>query len=392
MAAKSYVHKSRGFQVRYTLYFPDGRSAIRYRYLPTSAAAESVRRDVEFLERGSRSGSLSAREIVQAIHDGLLSESDAREMSGGRVAAIYTLEKVYQRYLTTISVSHSAVAYKKAAAKAIWIVKWLENHPIPSLTTTMVKQYILDRRNGQLIFKNGRSGFAKSGVRPKTIKNELEIMSAIVEEAIVLGMVESNIVRSVSLPVKTSTLRRSLNKDEVTRLLTCALENKHLLHGQIYEFVAMALYTGFRLSELRTLTWDDINIETQRIFIQSKRLKGEADFNTKSGVARYKSIADILLPVINSIERRGRFVFGGDNMYLPEVLTAVVKKVMGRAGLDPDLSLHHLRHTYGSWLLRMTGDLKYVQDEMGHLDISTTKNYMHNIENKGDPSRTFSYE
>jgi site-specific recombinase XerD len=70
----------------------------------------------------------------------------------------------------------------------------------------------------------------------------------------------------------------------------------------------------------------------------------------------------------------------------------VVKKIMKLSGLPSDLSLHHLRHTYGSWMLRLTGDLKYVQDEMGHLDISTTKNYMHNIEDRTDPARGFSYE
>lgn len=390
--AKVYVHKKRGFQVRFTLYFPDGSFSVRYRYLPTSALAEAVRRDCEFLERGSRSGSLNSREIVQARHDGLLSEVDARSLSGGRIAALYDLDKIKDQYLTTIKISHSPVAYNKASFKAAWIIGWLQYHPIPTLTAIDIKQYILDRRSGAVSFRNARSGYTCVGVKPKTIKNELDIMKGLINEAVAMGMVSENVVKTISLPVKTSILRRSLNRDEVTRLISGAYENKHLLHGQLYEFVMVALFTGFRLSELRTLTWKDINLETRRVFVQSKEISEEDDFNTKSGEARFQSIADALVPVLTDMERRGRFVFGGDAPYLSEVITAVIKKVMARSGLPSDLSLHHLRHTYGSWLLRITGDLKFVQNKMGHLSIATTQNYMHNIEDRDDPVRAFRYD
>ncbi len=56
----------------------------------------------------------------------------------------------------------------------------------------------------------------------------------------------------------------------------------------------------------------------------------------------------------------------------------------------PGLSLHRCRHTYSSWILRKTEDLKYVQEELGHLDIGTTKLYMHTIETD-DPARSFDY-
>lgn len=389
--AAVYPHKSRGYQVRFKLYFPDGSDATKYRYVSSRAAADLLCRDCSFLENRSRSGSLMPREIIQARRDGLLSETEARLLSGGKAVAEYDLDRVMSQFLTTIEVSHTPIAYKKAAGKARWIVDWLQQHPIPNLTETDIKLYILGRRDGSIVYTNPRSTFARVCVRAKTIKNEIDILRGLVDEAVSLGMVETNVAKSVAVPVKTSKLRRSLNRNEISRLTAAALDNKHLLHGVVYEFIMVALYTGYRLAELQMLTWDDINMETHRIFVQSKQIPDTDDFNAKSGEARYKSIADALYPILESMERRGRFVFGGDAPFSQVVLSSRVKLVMKRAGLPGDLSLHHLRHTYGSWLLRITGDLKFVQDEMGHLTLSTTQNYMHNIEDEDDPARTFDY-
>ena len=51
------------------------------------------------------------------------------------------------------------------------------------------------------------------------------------------------------------------------------------------------------------------------------------------------------------------------------------------AGLREDqakrLRFHDLRHTFASWVLAQTGDLKLVQDALQHADIATTARYAH---------------
>lgn len=391
LMAAVYKHKQHNFMVRFRIYFPDGTNVVRFKYTKTKPEADLICRECGFIEAGSRSGSLSSREIVQARHDGLLSDADAFKLSGGKAVACYNLAKVLEVYRKAISVSHTPVAFEKAFSKATLVSKWLERHPVPTLSENDVRQYILDRREGRLQFKNMKTGFARAGVRPKTIKNELQIMAGIVDEAMKLGMVDTNVVKLVSVPVKTSKVRRALSKDEIDRVLDAAELNRHLMHGQICEFVMVALFTGFRRSELRTLTWEDIDFQSSRIVVQSKAIDGEPDFTPKSGEARSKSIPERLIPIIKSIPCNGRFLFGGDRPYNVDSISQAVRVVMKRAGLS-GVSLHHCRHTYGSWLLRKTGgNLKYVQGEMGHLTLDTTKNYMHSVESD-DPARTFDYD
>lgn len=389
--ASVYKHKKRGYQVRWKLFFPDGSCANKYRYIQNRVEADRVCRDCDFMERGSRAGNLSVREITQARRDGLITEQEARTLSGGKVVSEYDLQKVIDEYRSSIAVSHTDSALCKTLCRIKFLAEWFKKHPIPLLSVSDIKKYVLDRREGRLAYTNAKTGFARIGVSAKTISNELQIMSGIVNEAIRLGMTEANPVKDVHVPIKTDRLRRALSLSEVGAVISAAAEHRHLLHGQIYEFIHVALFTGFRRSELRTLCWDDINFDTRRIVIQSKQIDGEPDFTPKSGTARFKSIPDKIMPLLEGMERRGRFVFGGDKPYNVDSISQVVRLLMRRAGLV-GVSLHHCRHTYGSWLLRKTGDLSFVQGEMGHLDISTTKKYIHTIEDASDPARTFDYE
>lgn len=389
-----YPHKRRGFQVRFTIYFPDGTSREKYRYFQFRPEADRCCRECEFLEAGSRAGRLSRAEVVQAQHDKYITDAEARLLSGGKVVALYDVDRVFASYRDIITISHSPVALEKSLGRVANLRPWFDAHPIPFLVETDIRNFILDRRNGVIAYRNAKTGRACRAPKPKTISNELGIIIGIIDAAKGLGMVEENVARLVKVPLRRDSFRRAMKRTEIAALIETAERKNNLLHGQIYELVMIGLYTGFRRTELQMLTWPDVDLEMRKIFVQSKEIEGGNDFDTKSGTARYKSIPDRLMPIFRGMQCRGRFVFGGDAPYDKDVISHAVKDLMKIAGLPPDLSLHSLRHTYGSWLLRRSGgDLKMVQDEMGHLDIETTKkNYLHTIIDEDDPVLSFDYE
>jgi integrase/recombinase XerD len=261
------------------------------------------------------------------------------------------------------------------------------------LTVADVKMYVQKRMTGELVNRNGYNGFTVVGVSSKTINNELQTLRDLIDEAVALGMVDVNVARDVKVSQKNSKIRRTLKQTEIVKLILAAEVSRHLCRGYAYEIIMFALFTGMRRSELRTLCWDDINFESGKIAVQAKEIAGEEDFTPKSGVADTITIPDHLLPIIEEMPNTGRFVFGGDKPVGLESIYSGVKKIMARAGLPKDLTLHHLRHTFGSRLLKITGgDLKFVQEALRHLDINTTKMYVHSMAEDNDPVRSFGYD
>lgn len=389
--AKLYKHKSRGFQVRYVVYLPSGESLTKYRYTQTLKEGQMLLVRCEYLEAGSRSGNLQTREIARARHDGLLNDREAILLSGGNQVAIYDLSRVLSNYEASSKLANTAYGHIVNMRRANRLKPWLEQHPIPTLSAADIKGYLLERKLGAIVYRNAKTGSTKVGCSDKTARNELGILQQIIREALALGMVDVNVALEVDVPVKRSRVRRSLSMDEISVLVDLADKNRHLCHGYAYELVMVALYTGLRRGELRTLEWSDIDLDRQQLIVQSKVLCGGEKFDPKSGKAGIVTIPDVLVPILSGMDQTGRFVFGGDQPIVANRFYKTFKDLLLRAGLDSSLSLHHARHTFGSWLLRLTGDLKYVQGEMRHLDIDTTKNYAHTIPHDS-PARRLKYE
>ena len=55
----------------------------------------------------------------------------------------------------------------------------------------------------------------------------------------------------------------------------------------------------------------------------------------------------------------------------------MVKRYAAKAGIDKNISLHTLRHSFATDLYRKTSKIRLVQKVLGHSDLSTTMIYTH---------------
>lgn len=158
--------------------------------------------------------------------------------------------------------------------------------------------------------------------------------------------------------------------------------------------VLTLLLTGMRQGELLGLRWQDIDfagkvIHKRNVVFRGKLLVGLK--NTKKAETKprehHVNINPLLLRVLE--ERKSETPFPGDTDFVfcredgspldpDHMRNYVLYPAMDAAGIERQKrgsGLHMFRHTAGSVVYSVTGDLKKAQDQLGHSDIQTTGRY-----------------
>jgi len=72
-------------------------------------------------------------------------------------------------------------------------------------------------------------------------------------------------------------------------------------------------------------------------------------------------------------DERAVFLSSRGKRIAPRTVQMRLKKLAESQGLNRDCYPHMLRHSFASHLLESSGDLRAVQELLGHSDISTTQ-------------------
>jgi len=173
--------------------------------------------------------------------------------------------------------------------------------------------------------------------------------------------------------------RRFLDEDEYQRLLAGAslVRDKAILE--------VFLQTGLRLSELVGLNVGDLELpkrithDPQNVgFLHVRRKRGKEallPLNWKVCEALSSWIRERKAKDTTSLESRALFTSKFGKKMSPRALRYLVVKYLERAGIS-GASVHTLRHTMATHYLAKGGDLKSVQELLGHESLETTQIYL----------------
>ncbi|MDY0216832.1 MAG: tyrosine-type recombinase/integrase [Bacteroidales bacterium] len=170
----------------------------------------------------------------------------------------------------------------------------------------------------------------------------------------------------IDRPKKEKTLPTVLNEDEVKRLFANVDNIKHKC------ILMLAYSSGLRLGEIVRLRL--VDIDRERMQIKVEQSKGKKDRYTKLAV-KFLVILDQYLAQYKPKE----FVFEGakGGEYSPSSIQNTIKAVSKRANIEKNVTMHTLRHTFGTHCLENGVDLRYIQSLMGHESSRTTEIYTH---------------
>jgi integrase/recombinase XerC len=197
-------------------------------------------------------------------------------------------------------------------------------------------------------------------------------------------IVEANPARAVGSPKLERYLPAYLDRGQIERLFDMA--EVRAMEGRFTDVRNLAILelfysTGMRLSELRGLSRQDVDMITQQVKVRGKgrkeRLIPVGD-HAQRAMRNYEAKRDELIRAIGPKADRTAFFLSaqGKRMSVRTIQMAVTR-LLDRIDEDAGLSVHSLRHTFATHLLDAGADLRAVQELLGHASIATTQIYTH---------------
>ncbi len=205
-------------------------------------------------------------------------------------------------------------------------------------------------------------------LQPLTVRHNMYAASGLLAFAASWEYVDRNVVRNVAKVKAAKNPPRYLSVDEWERLKPIA-RNDYL-----WPLVATAYYTGFRNTELRFLTWPEIDFDRDVITLTNKQ-----GFSLKNRQSRTvplnRELKQVLLPIRR--ERGYCFLNRRGKQFADTELTREFKKVVAEPSGIPHFTLHTLRHTFASHLVMKGISIYKVSQWLGHSSVNTTMIYAH---------------
>lgn len=275
-----------------------------------------------------------------------------------------------------------------------WAARWLKIYVEPSVRTNTVDNYhyLLDSYTGPIKNKllseilpvdiqEIYSNLSESGIAPSTLQRLHAVLRGLFKKAKGNELVRRNIMDDVSRPRAPLPEIKFLSPDEIQVFLEKS-------KGENIEIaVWIAAYTGMRLSEIRALSWDDVDLESGYISVRRSLYATKDgwelnDPKTKSGV-RTLPIPTPLLNKLTEYKTTWKenpwnlILIGKHGRPIPtSSISLGMKRIREKTGYE--ITFHGLRHSLASMLVSANVGVTDVAAYLGHSDPTITlKRYSH---------------
>ena len=183
-----------------------------------------------------------------------------------------------------------------------------------------------------------------------------------------------NPVDGIQAPKREKKLPKTLDVDQVSQLVE--IDGNDFLSTRDRAILELTYSSGLRLAEIVSLNINDINFREAQLIVTGKGNKTRilpVGKHAREALKVWVKSRNTL-PVEDDT---ALFVTQKGKRLSRRSVQARFKKIGIQQGLAQHLHPHMLRHSFASHILESSGDLRAVQELLGHADISTTQIYTH---------------
>jgi integrase/recombinase XerC len=188
------------------------------------------------------------------------------------------------------------------------------------------------------------------------------------------GVLKFNPCEGLRAPKSPKTLPQALSPDEAAQLLQVSGDD--MLAKRDKAMFELFYSSGLRLSELTKLRIDDLNFSEGTVSVIGKGNKMRI---VPVGKFAIDALKEWIAERKNLSTANHHYIFTNKsgNALTQRAIQYRLKSLAIKQGMQRHVHPHMLRHSFASHVLQSSGDLRAVQEMLGHANISTTQIYSH---------------
>lgn len=211
----------------------------------------------------------------------------------------------------------------------------------------------------------------RRGLSPKSLQRRLSACRSFYAWLLRQGRISANPAAAIRAPKAPRKLPQVLDPDEAKALVEVPTDAPLGLRDRA--MLELFYSSGLRLSELCALHWRDLDLADGLVIVLGKGSKQRSvplGSHARAALAQWRD---------STGARNDSPVFPGRSKgtITPRAIQLRMRLLAQRQGLFKRVHPHLLRHSFASHILESSGDLRGVQELLGHADIATTQIYTH---------------
>ena len=240
---------------------------------------------------------------------------------------------------------------------------WANSQPVetwPAITDHHIRRYAATRH--------------RQGLSARSLQRRLSALRSFYRYLLREDLTEHNPAQGVRAPKVRRKLPTSLEPDQLSHLLD--FDSSAPLDRRDHAIMELLYSSGLRLAELVSLDIGDLDMRDAMIQVTGKGNKTRRVPVGRYALAALQGWLDVRRGMA-AADAAALFVSQRGQRLSPRSVQARLRRRAIQQGAPQHVHPHMLRHSCASHLLESSGDLRAVQELLGHADISTTQIYTH---------------
>ena len=212
----------------------------------------------------------------------------------------------------------------------------------------------------------------RQGIGGRSLRRNLSSVRAFYKYLLTRGEVTQNPAEGITTPRTEKRLPKTLDVEQSARLVEIKGDGELAVRDRA--ILELMYSSGLRLAECVGLDLYSVDIRDALVTV-----RGKGNKTRKVPVGKYALDAVSawlkVRPQLAALGETALFVSTRGNRLSTRSVQQRLRHWALKQGLDTHVHPHMLRHSFATHMLESSGDLRAVQELLGHADISTTQIY-----------------